>query len=169
MPIRKAQTRDIPEILKVYRAAKDTMIRRGNPTQWEEGYPACCVPEDIAQGSCYVEQDDDGVIHGVFVCILGDDPTYRVITQGRWLNTRPYAAIHRVGSDGQMPGLFARCVAFCRRLCPELRADTHADNHVMQRLLEETGFRRCGCIRIRDGSPRIAYQLLTRKEEAPCP
>ena len=161
MTIRAAQAGDIPAILKVYRAAKAQMIRQGNPTQGEEGYPACCVEEDIAQGRCYVEQDREGAIHGVFVCILGDDPTYRVITQGQWLHDRPYAAIHRVGSDGTAPGFFARCVDYCRRLCPELRADTHADNRVMQHLLEKNGFRLCGCIRIRGGSPRMAYQLVT--------
>ena len=29
----------------------------------------------------------------------------------------------------------------------------------MQQLLELNGFRRCGIIYVRDGSPRIAYQL----------
>ena len=74
----------------------------------------------------------------------------------------PYGVIHRVASDGRMPGVFRRCAAFCRARCANLRIDTHHDNHTMQRLIEGAGFRRCGVIYVEDGSPRIAYQT-------PCP
>ena len=161
MPIRQAEPSDLPAILRVYRVAKETMIRRGNPNQWPEGYPASAVPQDIEMDRCYVEQDDRGEIHGVFACIPGDDPMYRVITRGQWRNDRPYAAIHRVGSDGVMPGFFGRCVAFCRQISPELRVDTHADNRAMQHLAEKHGFCRCGEVYTAAGSPRIAYQLKT--------
>ena len=158
--IRKAIPEDLEQILAVLASAKAFMVRTGNAAQWESGYPDSVIPGDIAAGNCYVEEEN-GAVHGVFVCVSGDDPTYRVIENGQWLNDRPYAAIHRAGSDGTFPGFFGRCLTFCRTLCPELRADTHADNHVMQHLLEKNGFRFCGTIYAQDGRPRIAYQLKT--------
>ena len=83
-------------------------------------------------------------------------------SRGSWLSDAPYGVIHRVASDGRMPGVFHRCAAFCRARCANLRIDTHHDNHTMQRLIEGAGFRRCGVIYVEDGSPRIAYQT-------PCP
>ena len=158
--IRKAAPEDLEQILAVFAAAKALMVKTGNTAQWEPGYPGSVIPGDIAAGSCYVEEENS-TIHGVFVCILGDDPTYQTIENGQWLNDRPYATIHRAGSDGTFPGFFGRCLAFCRTLCPDLRADTHADNHIMQHLLEKNGFRPCGTIYAQDGRSRIAYQLET--------
>ena len=42
-----------------------------------------------------------------------------------------------------------------------VRADTHADNKIMQHLLEENGFTKCGIIHVEDGTPRIAYQKMS--------
>ena len=158
--IRKSAQQDLPGILAVFAAAKGFMVKNGNATQWEPGYPDCVIPRDIENGNCYVEEEN-GTIHGVFVCIPGEDPTYQVIEEGQWLNNRPYAAVHRIGTDGTVPGFFGRCVAYCRALCPELRMDTHANNHVMQHLLEKNSFRYCGRITTDDGTARLAYQLET--------
>lgn len=161
MEIRKARTEDLDGIMAVYAIALAFMHRNGNRTQWIDGYPSrALLTDDIAAGTCYVETEN-GTVHGVFVCIEGEDPTYGCIEDGQWLNDRPYAAIHRVGSDGTCPGFLGRCVAYCKGICPELRIDTHADNHVMQHLAEKHGFARCGRIYVEDGSPRIAYQLPT--------
>lgn len=157
--IRLAVSEDLDRIMELFITAKAFMARIGNPNQWKEDYPSRqLLTEDIAAGTCHVEEEA-GKIHGVFVCIPGEDPTYRVIENGRWRNDRPYAAVHRIASDGTLPGFTARCLDFCRTLCPELRVDTHGDNRVMQHLLEKYGFHRCGMIRGHDGQPRIAYQL----------
>lgn len=89
------------------------MDAHGNASQWEPGYPDSVIPGDIANGNCYVETEN-GVIHGVFVCILGEDPTYRVITDGAWRNDDPYATIHRLGSDGALPGFTAGALISAR-------------------------------------------------------
>ena len=155
--IRKAVSEDLEQILTVLSAAKAFMVKTGNAAQWEPGYPDTVISGDIAAGNCYVEEEG-GTIHGVFVCIPGDDPTYRVIENGRWLNDRPYATIHRAGSDGALPGFFGRCLAFCRTLCPDLRADTHEANRPMRRCLERAGFVYTGVITVADGTPRRAYE-----------
>lgn len=45
---------------------------------------------------------------------------------------------------------------------PNVRVDTHANNTTMQRLIEKSGFKKCGIIHVRDGSPRIAYHWTAR-------
>ena len=113
MEIRKATPGDLEGIRAVYAAAKAFMDAHGNASQWEPGYPDSVIPGDIANGNCYVETEN-GVIHGVFVCILGEDPTYRVITDGAWRNDNPYATIHRLGSMARSPALPAGALISAR-------------------------------------------------------
>lgn len=158
MEIRKAKPEDLDAIMAVYDIARAFMRQTGNQNQWINGYPSReMLTDDITAGNCYVEAEG-GAVHGVFVCIAGPDPTYGYIEGGQWLNDQPYAAVHRVGSDGTVPGFLGRCIEFCKGICPDLRIDTHEDNLVMQHLMKKHGFSRCGRIYIEDGSPRIAYQ-----------
>ena len=157
--VRKATREDLAAILRVYRAAKDYMIRSGNPNQWEEGYPDCVLDRDMERGQLYVLCGEDGVIHAAFVFILGEEPDYAVIEDGSWTSCAPYGTIHRLGSDGTGKGVFSQCLEFCKGLSPYIRADTHQDNTTMQHLLEKHGFVRRGIVHIYDGSPRIAYEF----------
>lgn len=109
--------------------------RRGNPNQWEPGYPTDEVLRgDMARGGLHVLADDTG-IYGAFAFLTGDDPTYAEI-DGAWLSDRPYATIHRVASDGTHRGVFAEVMAFAMAMQPHLRIDTHALNLPMQRQIE---------------------------------
>lgn len=159
--IRPAAPADLEAMLAVYAAARAFMARTGNPHQWgDDGYPKRELLErDIAQGHSYVIEGEDGAVHAVFFYAPGPDPTYAVIEDGAWLNHRPYGVIHRIAGDGQIRGVLAQAVAFCRELCPEVRIDTHHDNRVMQGALAKQGFRRCGVIHLENGDPRIAYHL----------
>lgn len=157
--VRKATREDLAAILRVYRAAKDYMIRSGNPNQWEEGYPDCVLDRDMERGQLYVLCGEDGVIHAAFVFILGEEPDYAAIEDGSWTSCAPYGTIHRLGSDGTGKGVFSQCLEFCKGLSPYIRADTHQDNTTMQHLLEKHGFVRRGIVHIYDGSPRIAYEF----------
>ena len=155
--IRKATAADLPEILRIYAAARAYMKASGNPTQWGDHHPAQpLLEEDIRLGRLYVEED--GGLHGVFALLFGDDPTYAVIEGGSWLSDAPYATIHRIAADGQRPGFFPRAVRYCLGLCGNLRIDTHADNRIMQRLIARSGFTKCGTVYMEDNTPRIAYQ-----------
>ncbi|MEA4912397.1 MAG: N-acetyltransferase [Oscillospiraceae bacterium] len=144
---------------RIYAAARAAMIRGGNPHQWGLTHPSAAVLRaDIEENRSYICVDG-GRTCGVFALIFGADPTYAVI-DGAWHADRPYAAIHRLAADGRVPGIFDACLAFAKVRSDCLRADTHADNRIMQHLLTTRGFLRCGIIRIADGSPRIAYDLL---------
>lgn len=153
-----AKEEDLPRIMEIYDIAKAYMRANGNPNQWNGAYPD---PEtlrtDIEKQRLYVYKKD-GRIHGGFMLLLEEEPTYAYIEDGSWREERPYGTIHRLAGDGEVRGLFAKCVAFCEKKVPYLRADTHFDNHTMQHLLEKNGFERRGIIYLKNGDPRIAYQ-----------
>lgn len=166
--IRLARRNDMDTIMDIYQAARNYMQDTGNPTQWGESYPAKeLLEEDIEKKQLYVcverncDQEGNGseeIVHGVFAFIIGPDPTYAYIENGKWLNDDTYGTIHRIAGDGKVKGIFADCLEYCRSQIDNLRIDTHENNLTMQHLIEKNGFKKCGIIYIEDGSPRIAYQ-----------
>ncbi len=143
------------------------MRQSGNPDQWgTEHPPRTLIEEDIRVGRSYVVvslEDGQEKVRGVFVLILGEDPTYRVIEDGQWLNDAPYGTIHRIAGDGSAKGVLEAALAYAAGRVLNLRIDTHHDNRIMQHLLDKYGFTRCGIIYVADGTPRIAYQKLYQK------
>lgn len=166
MEIRQAVIDDLPAILKIYEKARNFMKENGNPTQWAGGYPEKELLEnDIKQKQCYVCVEDNQIV-GVFVFIIGEDPTYQIIEQGAWHDSMTYGTIHRIASDGRIKGITQKCFDFCSKKNKYLRIDTHADNLPMQNAVQKYGFQRCGIIYVRDGSPRIAYDYLSQYKDS---
>ena len=156
--IKKATAADFEQIMKIYKHAQDYMAQNGNPTQWGHSYPnAELVQSDIRQNACRVIYNESG-IHGVFALFAGAEPTYAHIENGDWLNDEPYITIHRLAGDGQVHGLFQCIVSYCKSISRNIRVDTHENNRTMRSLIEKSGFTKCGIIRVKDGTPRIAYQ-----------
>lgn len=156
--IRPAVREDMPQLLRVYEAARAFMRAHNNPSQWgNTNPPASALEENIARGELYV-MESGGVVHAAFAFIPGEDPTYRVI-EGAWRDDSPYAAIHRVASDGVLKGVFSRCAAYCKARCAHLRIDTHADNYPMQGAIQKEGFLPCGVIHLENGDPRLAFEF----------
>jgi hypothetical protein len=161
MEVRLALPDDLNDIFEVYETARQYMLRTGNPTQWGTDYPPeDMLREDVAAKRLYVAVEN-GKIHGAFAFFLGDDPTYAYI-EGAWKNALPYGTIHRIASDGELKGVFRRCLNYCLKTIGNIRIDTHADNLTMQHVLEKNGFEKCGVIYVVDGSPRVAYQFIAR-------
>lgn len=154
-----AKEEELSRILEIYDIAKAYMRESGNPNQWNSAYPDPeLLKEDIRKQRLYVIKKD-GRIHGVFMLLLEEEPTYSYIEDGSWREGEtPYGTIHRLAGDGEVKALFSRCVAFCQGKVKYLRADTHFDNHTMQHLLEKNGFERRGIIYLKNGDSRIAYQ-----------
>lgn len=140
------------------------MIAHGNATQWGKGYPGKDVLEtDIIHGNNYVLVDKDRIV-GTFSFILGEEPTYQLIRNGRWNACEPYGTIHRLASNGKARGIARACFDFCTAQTDCVRIDTHKDNLPMRSAIIKYGFKECGNIYVRDGSERIAYDWLRRKE-----
>ena len=162
LSLRNAADADFGEIQRIYEYAQDYMIRSGNPTQWGRSYPSAdLIRSDLQKKVCKVIYDETG-IHGVFALFDGAEPTYAHSEEGEWLNDEPYVTIHRLAGDGRVHGLFQCAADHCKSISPNVRVDTHANNTTMQRLIEKSGFKKCGIIHVRDGSPRIAYQWTAR-------
>lgn len=157
--IRKGTEADIDAIMACYDIARQYMRASGNPNQWTNGYPSRgIVAADVASGNSYVGEDEQGRLVMAFVFVIGPDPTYAVIENGRWLNDLPYGTIHRLGSTGACKGVLRTCVDFCLTKIRNLRLDTHADNLTMRHAASRLGFSPCGIIYCDDGTPRIAFQ-----------
>ncbi len=158
MTIRDTTLADYGQIQEIYAYAREQMRQAGNPGQWGDSRPSGeTLLQDIRNGQSHV-LEEQGQLCGVFTFIIGEDPTYRVIEQGRWLNDAPYGTIHRIAALGAGKGVFRECLAYCLARIPNIRIDTHRANGAMRHLLERHGFRKCGIIYVEDGSPRIAYQ-----------
>jgi len=160
-----AREEELPEILRIYASARRFMRESGNPRQWEEGYPSReLLLEDIRERRLFTLRNREEIA-GVFVFFTGEEPTYRVIENGAWLSDAPYGTIHRIAGNGKTHGILRAALRYASGITGHLRIDTHGENLVMQRHLENEGFRYCGVIRVRGNSPRLAYERLGTEEE----
>ncbi len=157
--IRLSSPSDIDCIMEVYDSAKYYMRTCGNFKQWIGGYPDKeTILNDISRHCHYLAEDDEGNILMVFTFIIGEDPTYKIIENGAWLNDKPYGTIHRIASSGRQRGMLKASVRYCSQMIDNIRIDTHADNGPMQNALHRLNFSFCGIIYVADGSPRLAFQ-----------
>ena len=156
--MRKTRPEDINAVMALYDVGRQRMRDTGNTEQWTNGYPhRHMIEEDVKLGRSYV-YEEDGVLHAVFALIWGEDPTYAGI-DGQWLSDRaPYGTVHRIATDGELPGLGSYCLNWCLDLCGSIRIDTHEDNVLMRRTLDKLDFAYCGTILCDEGTPRCAYQ-----------
>ncbi|RRG10766.1 MAG: GNAT family N-acetyltransferase [Lactobacillus sp.] len=167
--IRLARPTDVPAIMPIIESARQLLAQQGIP-QWQDGHPnQATIQADIAQQIGYVFVVDQQLA-GYTALLQTPDPNYQPIdgAWGRYTTPEHYATLHRVAISAQFRGhhlgrlfisnLVTRAYELGFR---DLRIDTHQQNHTMQHLIESTGFKYRGIITIqRDGSPRLAYQLL---------
>ena len=159
MKIRNARSDDLNTIFDIYDRARAFMRDNGNPEQWGYSYPPHeLVLSDLENQNLYVVESEDGSLAGVFSCFPEGDRAYDTIN-GKWLNDKPYTAVHRVASAGTHKGLFSAVLDFCLQFSDNIKIDTHKQNTVMQHVLKKHGFVQCGTI-ITDGLPFLAFQLV---------
>ncbi len=97
--IRPAVQADLNQIEKIYAQARRFMAENGNPTQWGNDYPRRELLEaDIKAGNLYVAEDHDQ-IYGVFLFVIGEDPTYSYIENGGWCSDLPYGTQRKTRMD----------------------------------------------------------------------
>lgn len=160
MEMRPATREDLDALVSLYEGAHDFMRRNGNPTQWAGEYPSGSdILADVRRGTLFA-CEDEGQVVGCLCLQPGPDPTYLKIEDGAWLDDGPYFVIHRLAVREPGRGVGGFCLDWALQSATSLRADTHRDNVPMQRLLASRGFQHCGTIHVRDGSPRMAYQLV---------
>ena len=159
MKIRKTTEKDIPTVMQIFAKAREIMRKSGNFKQWPIGYPSeKAVIADINNNNSYVVENENNTIVATFAFIIGPDPTYSVIEDGKWLNDKPYGTIHRIASNGECKGIMSKVLNYCSKFVSNIRIDTHEDNSIMRHLLVKNGFKHCGTIYLLDGNPRLAFQ-----------
>ena len=160
--IRKAVREDLPRMQEIFALARKFMASSGNPSQWAGDYPSNeLLLNDIGNSDSFVVTDSGSII-ATFVLRAGEDPTYKEIREGQWLDDGPYATIHRIASDGSRKGIVHLVTQYALAQYDSIRIDTHRDNSVMRNALLREGYRYCGIIRCWNGSERLAYQLIAR-------
>ena len=109
MKIRKTTMSDFDRIMRIYAHARDFMARHGNPDQWgpTNWPPADLIRQDIRQENSYVCVNDADEVIGTFFFICGKDiePTYREISDGKWIDESPYGVVHRLAGSGTEKGI----------------------------------------------------------------
>ena len=162
MRIRKSRMEDLKKIMDIYDSARLYMRANNNYSQWSDSYPGeKDILQDMENGNSFVGIDK-GEIVMTFAFIKGEDPTYKIIKEGSWINNEPYGTIHRIASNGNSRGVLKYASDYCFRSVNNIRIDTHEDNIPMLIALRNLGYIRCGIINCRDGSPRIAFQKKIR-------
>ena len=141
MEIKKASMKDLEQIMHVYKNARKFMCENGNEEQWGDDYPSTeLIREDIDKMYLCISEEQ---IACVFYYAVEEDEDYREIN-GKWLNEKPYAVVHRVASTGIVKGAASYCLDWVYTQFPNIRMDTYKDNIPMQKLLEKCGFQYCG-------------------------
>jgi RimJ/RimL family protein N-acetyltransferase len=156
--IRKTVEADLAQIEEIYQNAKKFMRGSGNPNQWNGERPNIDSAREDMEKSCGFVAEDNGEILAVFYFSTDEEPTYKKIYEGNWLNDEPYGVIHRIAVKMQGHGIIDHCINECLNRCNNLRIDTHRDNLPMQRALLKRNFKYCGIIYLENGDERLAYQ-----------
>lgn len=170
MKIRKAKLTDLERMNEILKQAKQFLKDSGS-SQWQSGEPSeALLQDDIRKGISYVLIDEHDQVLAFAVLLVGSDPNYAKIWDGKWLtNTDNYVAIHRVAiaQDMRNKGLGTK---FLKLLVNEIkqqghqsaRIDTFRLNQPMQHVALNVGFKYCGKINVVDpiDPERYAYELV---------
>lgn len=151
MTIRKAKKEDLCRIMEIVDAARRYFAENSIP-QWQDEYPSVRdFSNDIDGGRLYVAEE--GRVLGVYCYDTRGDKNYDEIFEGKFHYDEPYAAIHRVAvaPEAKGMGIGGKMCEHAFSLAASegfgyMRGDTHALNLSMQKMLQKSGFERCGLI-----------------------
>ncbi len=164
MEFRKTNSKEVEEVLKIYKDSSDS-LKSENVDQWqEEGPGKKSLLTDMEMEYSYVLADDTGV-KGTTALIFDGEVTYDLIFNGNWINEEEYCTIHRfaVSVEDRSKGIASKMMEEIEVLCMNsgvynIKVDTHEDNFKMRNFLEKNNFVYCGKIFLQNGDLRVAYQ-----------
>lgn len=165
MKFRIATKNDVSKIMEIIKQAQQFLKDQGI-NQWQDNYPnEEVINNDINNNNCYVIADGQMIV-AFGAIIFAEEPTYKIIEGGSWLNDDSYCVIHRlaVNQAYRNQKIASMFIEYVKNLCISkdiynIRIDTHQDNLIMQKMLKNNGFQYCGVIYLLSNDVRLAYQL----------
>ena len=162
MNCRKADMKDLNEMMDIVRQAQQD-LKELKVDQWQNGYPnETVLTEDIKKGKAVVIETEH--VLGFMVVSMNDETTYDPLKTWK---KEEYLVLHRfaVHKEVQRQGVASRMIEEAKKMAVSqnifsIRIDTHEKNVRMRRFLEKNQFEERGIIYLKDGNPRIAYELL---------
>lgn len=161
----KTTKKDIDRVMVILGEARSSIGKLGID-QWQYGYPSRdIIKADVVKGISYIVKDENDEILGTFCLKEDEEPTYREIYDGAWLNRGASFALHRIAlcDKARGKGIAAQIISFICQKCRDggvgsVKVDTHQGNIPMRKMLEKNGFVYCGIIHLATGEERVAYE-----------
>ena len=161
----KTTKKDIDRVMVILGEARRSIGKLGID-QWQYGYPSRdIIKDDVDKRISYIVKDDSDEILGTFCLREDEEPTYKEIYDGVWLNSGVSFALHRIAlcDNARGKGIAPRIIDFIIRKCRDegvasVKVDTHQGNLPMRKMLEKNGFVYCGIIHLATGEERVAYE-----------
>lgn len=166
--ITKTTKKDIDRVMVILGEARQSIGKLGID-QWQYGYPTRdIIKDDVLKGFSYaVRGEGDDKIIATFCLKEDEEPTYKEIYDGAWINKGESFALHRIAICNLMRGkgvanvIIEFIVEECRKKnISSLKVDTHEGNIPMRKMLEKNGFIYCGIIHLATGEERVAYEKI---------
>ncbi len=159
MYFRNTTTKDLIDVLNIYRHSIRFMRENGNDQQWTDfDELKANVIHDIQLGISHVLIEDEE-IKAVFTLLTSEESSYTNI-QGKWLDSTPYYTIHRIAIKENHKGYATKCFCYSFLQNKHIRIDTHEKNLPMRTLLKKEGFTYCGIITLKDQTKRMAFEKI---------
>ena len=150
MKIRKAQTSDLKNIMKMYKSCVTGMIKSGID-QWDDTYPDTeTIVQDLENQTYYVAEEEGEIIGGINID-KDQDPTYLDIN---WQDTsNQFLVVHRLGVKKENWGdrIGKALMIFTEELVMKkdlksIRLDTYSGNPKAMEFYRRLGYRELGTI-----------------------
>ncbi len=150
MKIRKAQTSDLENIMKMYKSCVAGMIKSGID-QWDDTYPDTeTITQDLENQTYYVAEEKREIIGGINID-QNQDPTYLDVN---WQDiSNQFLVVHRLGVKEKNwgDGIGKDLMIFTEKLVMEkdlksIRLDTYSGNPKAMEFYIRLGYRELGAI-----------------------
>ena len=150
MKIRKAQTSDLENIMKMYKSCVAGMIKIGID-QWDNTYPDTeTITQDLENQTYYVAEEKREIIGGINID-QNQDPTYLDVN---WQDiSNQFLVVHRLGVKEKNwgDGIGKDLMIFTEKLVMEkdlksIRLDTYSGNPKAMEFYIRLGYRELGAI-----------------------
>ena len=153
MKIRKAQTSDLDNIMKMYKSCVAGMLKNGID-QWDDTYPDTeTIAQDLENQTYYVTEEKGEIIGGINID-QNQDPTYLDIN---WQDaSNQFLVVHRLGvkEESWGDGVGKSLMIFTEELgkkkdLKSIRLDTYSGNPKAMEFYIRLGYRELGAINLK--------------------